>query len=301
MPRKITVATVSLPPGQGSPEANRRRALELLDAAGAQHPDLVCLPEAVLNTGLGWDNWKDGAEPVPGRFSEALAERARRYDTVVVAGMHARAESRFYNVALVIDRQGRLIGAYRKIHLTISEMEAGLQPGSQPFVVETDFGRLGVAICYDIGWPAQWQAMANQGAELVVWSAAYDGGFPLRSYAWTHLYYVVSSVRGDHSKIIDITGRELASTSRYSRLTTARIDLEKEVFEIDYHVEKLLQVQTEMGDRVTAQGFSEEDIFTLESNDSDWPLARVKARFGLENLRDYLARATRAQDAARGH
>ena len=57
-------------------------------------------------------------------------------------------------------------------------------PGTEcATVVETDFGRMGLAICYDIGWPDLWAQLAEQGAELVVWPSAYGGGLPLQAYA----------------------------------------------------------------------------------------------------------------------
>jgi predicted amidohydrolase len=300
MPRKIQVTTVSIPPqAQNSLEQNRQRALALLDAACAHRPDLVCLPETMLHVGIGRTAWPEGVERMSGSFLEEMAERARRHRTYIVGSLYMQDGGCYPNRAVVIDRNGEIAGIYDKVHPTIGEMNSGVTPGQTAQVVETDFGRLGLAICFDIGWPDHWTALAQQGAELVVWPPAYDGGFPLQAYAWSHFYYVVTSVMGDHSKIIDKTGQILHSTSHWSRLVTAQIDLEKEVFHIDNQVEKLLRVQAEMGDRVTAVGYSQENIFTLESNDPEWPLARIKRHYGLENFRDYHARSTQAQDACR--
>ena len=270
-----------------------------MDAACAQRPDLICLPEAMLHVGTGRADWPEGVQTVPGSFVDELAERARKHRTYIVGSLYAQSAGCFGNRALVIDRAGEIAGSYDKIHPTTREIDSGIKPGAKPEVVETDFGKMGLAICYDIGWPQHWADLAKLGAELVVWPSAYDGGFPLQVYAWTHFYYVVSSVWGDHAKVIDITGRVLASTSHWSRLASAQIDLEKEVFHIDDQVEKLLRVQSELGDRVHAEGYSQENIFTLESNDPEWPLARIKRDYALENFRDYHARATGVQDVAR--
>ena len=299
MPRKIQVTTISMPPRQNTTEDNWQRALELLDAACAHHPDLVCLPESMLHIGTRRAEWPKGVERMPGPFSEELAERARRHGTYIVGSLYTHLGGCFGNRAIVINRQGEIVGHYDKVHPTMREVESGIRPGDQATVVETDFGKVGLAICYDIGWPEHWAKLAEQGAELVVWPSAYDGGFPLQVYAWSHFYYVVSSVWGDHSKVIDITGQVLASTIHWSRLVTTQIDLEKEVFHIDDQVEKLLRVQGELGDRVRATGYSQENVFTLESNDNEWPLARIKKHYELENFRDYHARATAVQDRAR--
>jgi predicted amidohydrolase len=299
MPRKIQVATISMPGRQRTTEDNWDYALELLDVACAQHPDLVCLPETMMHVGTQRAEWPKGVETMPGPFIDQLAARARRHNTYIVGSLYTHLGGCYGNRSLVIDRQGEIVDYYDKVHPTMREVDSGVRPGDQAKVVETDFGKVGLAICYDIGWPDHWAKLAEQGADLVVWPSAYDGGFPLQVYAWSHFYYVVSSVWGLHSKIIDITGQIIASTSQWSRVVSAQIDLEKEVFHIDDQVEKMLRVQGELGDRVRATGYSQENVFTLESNDSEWPLARIKKEYGLENFRDYHARATGVQDRAR--
>lgn len=279
---------------------NRALAAAYVEAAGAERADLVCLPESLLDVGLPRHELPV-AEPIPGPTFDALAVLARRHAVWVVAPFCVRtAAGTVENSAVVIDRQGRLAGTYVKVHPTIGECEQrGITPGHEAAVIETDFGRLGLAICYDIGWPAHWEDLARRGAELVVWPSAYDGGFPLQAYAWLHAYYVVSSVRTEHSKVIDPTGRVLASTSRWHRLAATTIDLEREIFHIDDQVAKLDRLHRELGHRVNVEALTEEHVFTLESNDPTWPVARLKEHYGLENIRDYHARAASVQDAWR--
>jgi beta-ureidopropionase len=124
----------------------------------------------------------------------------------------------------------------------------------------------------------------------VVWPSAYDGGFSLQAYAWTHGYHVVSAVSSAHAKVIDISGQVLASTSRWHRLATTTIDLEKELFHVAVCLgqhERLFRLQEELGPRVTVRGFSEENVVTVESNDPEWPLARIKETYSLLNFHEY--------------
>jgi|DewCreStandDraft_5_1066085.scaffolds.fasta_scaffold01784_19 beta-ureidopropionase len=302
MPRKVRVATTSFAFGSGrrTVEQNRADACALVEAAAAAGAELVCLAENFLHTGLPAEALPV-VEPLPGPTFDALAAQARRHGVWIVAGFCVRTEAGLVeNSAVVLDRAGRLAGRYAKVHPTIEEcVQRGITPGTEATVLATDFGRLGLAICYDIGWPEHWAALRARGAELVVWPSAYDGGFPLQVYAWTNQYYVVSAVRTAHARVIDLTGQVLATTSRWHRLTACTIDLEKEVFHIDGQVEALWRLQRELGSRVTVQAFSEENIFTLESNDPAWPLARLKAHYGLENFHDYHRRAAAVQEAAR--
>jgi predicted amidohydrolase len=298
VPRKVRIATTSF--YRRDREAagdNLELALALVGAAAAERADLVCLPETFLEVGLPRDR-RPLVEPIPGPAFDALSEMAARHELWVIAPYSVVDElGVIKNSAVIINRQGKVAGKYDKIHPTIKECEdRGITPGSAVTVVETDFGRVGLAICYDIGWPARWAALAEAGAEIVVWPSAYDGGFPLNAYAWLHSYYVVSSVQTEHSRVIDVTGQVLAETSRWHRLAATTIDLEKELFHIDDQVEKLFRVQQELGHRVSVRALTEEHVFTLESNDPAWPVSRIKTHFQLENFRDYHARAQAVQD-----
>ena len=85
-------------------------------------------------------------------------------------------------------------------------------------------------------------------------------------------------------------------------MVTTTIDLEKELLHIAPSLgqhEKLFHLQQELGGRATIQGFTEENLVTLESNDPEWPVARIKEHYGLVNWREYHALATQAQDEQR--
>src|SRR3954468_7806573 len=171
MPRKLRVLTTSFfGGGERTVEGNRAQAVACVEAAGAERADLVCLPETFLEVGLPRAE-RPGAEPIPGPTFDALAAAARAQRTWVVAAYCVRTDlGHVENSAVVVDRQGRFAGRYAKVHPTIGECETlGITPGGEATVVDTDFGRLGLAICYDIGWPAHWAALRDRGAELVVW------------------------------------------------------------------------------------------------------------------------------------
>lgn len=300
MPRKVFVATGSfgLPTGT-TPARNLELAESLLAAAGSCRADLVCLPETFSRCSLPSTMTRELAEPIPGPVFDALAAKAKKHSMNVVAGLTEQRADKIVNTAVLIDRGGHLLGQYDKVHPTIGEVGSGITPGSEVKTFDTDFGRVGMAICYDIGWPDLWDELGRQGAEIVVWPSAYDGGFPLKTYAWRNFYYVVSSVWTWHSRIIDVTGEPIASTSRFSRLATAEIDLEKRVFHTDDNASRLLALTTELGRRVSIETFSEEHIFTLQSNDPALSVEEIIQQFRLEPFRAYHERAKRVQDQAR--
>jgi predicted amidohydrolase len=298
MPRKIKVVTTCFNEEfrkNISPEDNLNRALELLDVAKSLKPDLICFPEVFLETGVTKRPITDEMRDI---LVNSISERAKEFGSYVIIGGYEPIENgQRYNSAWLIGRDGSIIGRYDKYHPTIGEIEDyRVKPGNETPVFETDFGKLGIAICYDIGWPSFWNTLGDKGAEIVVWISAYDGGFPLQVYAWSNFYYVVSSVRTHHSKIIDKTGRILSTTSRWSSITYRVIDLEKEIFHIDGQFQKLSEIQRRFGSDITIEAFSEENIFTLESNNPEWPLARIIKEFELETFREYHKRAELIQN-----
>ena len=309
MSRTLRVVTTSLatledtaPPFNlrpPEPEENLRRGLALLDAAGRQGADLACLPEGFLAAGLPGARLRAVAEPIPGPAFDAVAACARQYHMNVVAGFYAEIAGRLHNLAAVIDRTGALVGTYSKNHPTEGEIAGGVTPGDAAPVFATDVGRLGVGICFDVNWPGFWADLAAQGADLVCWISAYEGGFPLQAYAWLHRYPIVTSVWPYHARVIDKTGRVLATTSRWGRIAVCDLDLDKRLFHTDGQADRILPIQARYGAQVRVETFTEEHLFTLETLDPALTPDAVIAEFGLVEYDDYVARCTRAQAAAR--
>jgi predicted amidohydrolase len=284
---------------QPDPADNLKLALSMLEAAGQQRADLACLPEGFMAAGLPASRLRDIAEPLSGPVFAAIADCAKRHAMNVVAGLYAVENDRLVNLAVVIDRSGKLIGRYSKRHPTEGEIDAGVTPGEASQVVTTDFGKVGLAICFDLNWPALWSELAEHGAELVCWISAYEGGFPLQACAWQHQFPIVTSVWPYHARIIERTGRIVAQTSRWGRLAVHDLNLGMRVFHTDEQAHALLPIQVRYGSSVRLETFTEEHLFTLESLDPALTVDDIVREFGLIDFKSYLARSTRAQDAAR--
>ena len=97
-----------------------------------------------------------------------------------------------------------------------------------PSVFQTDFGKIGLQICFDIEWDQSWAHLRKMGAEIVFWPSAFAGGQMVNSKAWRHKYVVASSTRKNTSKICDITGETIAQTGIWDKnLYCAPVNLEK--------------------------------------------------------------------------
>jgi predicted amidohydrolase len=210
--RWVRIGTVSVHP-RDDPD-NIGHYIRELNAMAAERPDIVCLGEELLNEGrtVTYDSYAATAEPIPGPSTARLGEVARRHHMYLVAGLIERDGPALYNTAVLIDRSGAVQGKYHKIYLPREEIEGGLTPGSTCPVFDTDFGRIGLMICWDAEYIEPARALGYQGAEIILVPAA--GGYLdlLKARALENHLYVVSSGYDVESAIIDPTAAVLFST-----------------------------------------------------------------------------------------
>jgi len=232
--RVIRVGTIWVKPWEnGTPESNVDRFCEWLTKAGEAGCDLVCLPEAI--TSFCVPREKRVLVPVPGWVTDKIGKVARRYKMHVVACFDELLNGKGYNTAVWIDRQGRVRGKYHKTHLPFTEFERGLVPGDNYPTFQTDFGVIGMEICYDDFFPEVARSLALNGAEIIllpIW-----GDERAKGYIWdiiararaidNGVYLVACKYSGGRSLIVDPEGKILADTQGKEGLITADIDLDK--------------------------------------------------------------------------
>ncbi len=310
MPRKVRVATVALAGRrEDSVEANRESTMALLDRACMEDPDLVCLPECFPTVGVEGEPM-ELAEKVPGPTTDAAAKRAREHRAYVICPLKRREGERMYNSAVLLDRKGAIAGVYDKMHPVDTswkayrerlapEFERGTTPGTEAPVFDLDFGKVGIQICFDLGFDRGWDALDAGGAELIVWASAFDGGFHLRARAYRHECYLVSSVKSAHAAIINPLGEVLERTGTFRQLIAQTIDLDYLVGYFDWQVKKLEEAKEQYGKGVTVRVAQEEGRFLVETNRDDLLLADLTREFDLRSSRDYHAWHTEALDRLR--
>ena len=118
-----------------------------------------------------------------------------------------------YNAAVLVGRAGEVVGVYRKIFPTYgSYEEAGITPApdAEPPVFVTDFGRVGVLLCFDINFPEVWAHLDREhvAADVVLFPSAMRGTRLLSAYSTIHNYHIVEN--GEAGRFFDIDGSELA-------------------------------------------------------------------------------------------
>jgi predicted amidohydrolase len=284
--------------GQADGARNLERGISILEAAGAQGADLALLPETFMAAGMKGEQQRAVAEPIEGPAFQRVAEQARKYSMNVVAGFLALDAGRLWNVCVLIDRDGELSGLYRKQFLTAGEIGAGIRPGDSESVFEADFGRIGLAVCFDLNFPSVWDRFEEENVDLVCWTSAYDGGFPLRVRAWEHQYPIATSVTSYNGRLVDISGRYLASTSRWTRVAMCDVNLHKRLFHTDGQAHKILELQKYYGSQIRIEGYTEEHIFSIEPIDEALSIEDVIQTHSLIDLKTYMRESEEARMSA---
>jgi predicted amidohydrolase len=147
-----------------------------------------------------------------------------------VAGILEREGPVIYNTAVLIDREGKLAGKYRKVSLPREEIDGGITPGNSYPVFDTDFGRIGMMICWDLEFPEVARQLAVQGAE-VIFMPIWGGNLTLASArAIENQIWLVSSTYDMKTGVFDRKGELIAEANEQYPVAVAELDLNKHLY-----------------------------------------------------------------------
>jgi N-carbamoylputrescine amidase len=159
-------------------EAHFNKLLGLFEKAGQMGADIVCGPENMQGTGsyglyVDTKDTETGeilflslATPVPGPLTNRIAEIAKRYKMYIIAPICEREQDKVYNTSVIFDREGNILGKYRKTVFPV--MESWLfSPGDEYPVFKTDFGTIAIATCWEITFPEISAIYALKGADII--------------------------------------------------------------------------------------------------------------------------------------
>ena len=178
----MRTALIQLAGGTGDKAADLALATAKLREAKARGADVAVLPEMFC---CPYDTacFQAYGEPEGGMAQQAISLAARELGLYVVAGSVPELEDgRIYNTAFVYDRTGRQIARHRKAHLFDIDVEGGqrfresdvLSPGNEITTFETEFGAMGLCICFDLRFEELARCMALRGAQVLFGPAAFN-------------------------------------------------------------------------------------------------------------------------------
>lgn len=237
--------------------ANLLEAGRLVEKAAAEGARLVVLPENFAMMGMHESDKlavaeEDGAGPI----QEFLAKTAERFRLWLIGGtvpIKVAARRLVRASCLVYDDHGARAGRYDKIHLFDVDVpgtsetyreSATIDAGDRSMVLDTPFGKLGIAICYDLRFPEQFRQMAETGLDILAVPSAFTARtgaahweLLVRARSVENLCYTIASDQGGfhingretygHSMIVDPWGKTLSSLASGAGIVCAEIDRER--------------------------------------------------------------------------
>jgi len=231
---------------------NLNGAQKMIEEAALKGADIIILPE-MFNCPYDSTYFKRFSEDYPGETTGLLSMLAALHSVYIVGGSIPECDkdrNRIYNTSYSFDRKGALIGRHRKIHLFDVDVEGGISfnesetitAGSDMTVIETEFCKIGIAICYDMRFPELIRKMVLSGAQIIAVPAAFNmttGPAHWRLLARTRaldnqVYFIAASPARDktasyvaygHSLIANPWGDVISEASEKEEIIISEIDL----------------------------------------------------------------------------
>jgi N-carbamoylputrescine amidase len=207
----------------GDPEHNLQHAMEWVRKAAAQRAQIVCLPE-LFQTQYFCQREDaalfDLAESIPGPTTAKLSELAKQLEIVLVASLfEKRARGVYHNTAVMLDKDGTLLGLYRKMHIPDDPLyyeKFYFTPGDLGFkAFDTGVGRVGTLVCWDQWYPEGARLTALQGANLIFyptaigWHPAEKTEFGVAQHdAWKTIQRAHAIANGVYVAVVNRVGKE---------------------------------------------------------------------------------------------
>lgn len=313
-PRKVVVATVCTWLGR---QVNAEQRVAIIDrylleaAAETKHRfpgkrlDLFVLPEIALQR--GGDTGRsiaDRALRLTDKAVRRVAALAARQKTWLILPMYLAEDDEgreiYRNAAVLFDRNGEVAGIYRKMYpLTdrVGVVEKGVTPGRDASVFTTDFGRVGIQICWDIANEDGWSALAANGAELVAFPSMSPQTIPLAWYARRHRYWIVSSNPRDNVTVYNPIGLADAQATKPGVLVH-QFDLVSAAIHWNPTIDEGRLFQRRYGERIGYAWSTREDTGLFWSNDPNLSIGAMMKELDQEQMD---AQVERIRDAIGRH
>ncbi len=215
---------------------------DMIEQAAAEGSKLIVTIEAFNSPLSVFDkrySFLEFAEPMDGPMMKRFSKISEQYRCYIVAGIYTNRDNKVYNSAVLFGPEGKIVGIFDKVHLPAGE-EWHVTPGDRYPVFETEYGNIGMLVCWDMQFPEAARELALGGADIIA----------LPTWGWENIYglcrayensvYIADAMGtpyregglwegNDPSCIVDNMGKILASGGRNcSQIVTAEVNLKTE-------------------------------------------------------------------------
>ncbi len=232
-------------------EESLKKAEAMIRKAASNNSRIVVLPE-MFNCPYENKSFPVFAEKCPGKTTQMLANLAKELGIYMVGGSIPELDNdKIYNTSFIFNPKGQIIGKHRKMHLFDIDIEGGIRfkesdtlgPGEEVTVVDTEYGKMGVAICYDMRFPELMRQMVLKGAKIIVVPAAFNmttgpahWDLTIRARALDNqVYFVAASPARDlnasyhaygHSAVVNPWGEIMSQAEEKETIIYGEMDME---------------------------------------------------------------------------
>lgn len=297
--RKFKLSALGPLPPQEIPEKNRALSRikkhweRYLDHVLPDKPDLILLPECcnrfpnmTMQERLAYYH-ECGPEVLEFFRQKAIDNNC----FIAYSAIRELPDGSRRNATQLIGRDGKTLAVYDKNFPVVEETTLqNILPGEKEVLAETEFGRVGFAICFDLNFTELLDRYALQKPNLMLFSSMYHGGLMQSSWAYTCRSYFAGAVANNECAILNPLGSKVAASTNYYPWVTAQINTDYEVVHLDYNREKLLQARRKYGQKISVFDPGNLGCVLITSETPEVTAAQIVEEFQIEKLDDYFQR-----------
>jgi len=299
----VTIATLGSSPASVAADARPQQVVEKMISHWKRQfaqvlpdkPDLIVVPEACDRPGgFGAEKLLEYYKIRNDQVQEFFARTARENKCYIVySAYRIMPDGTKRNSSVLIDRKGNIAGIYNKNHPTIGEIEKGTLCGRDAPIFECDFGRVAMAICFDLNFDELRLKYVKARPDLIIFSSMYHGGLMQSYWAYSCRCHFVGAIAGraTPSEIRNPLGQIIASNTNYFNFAVARVNLDCELAHLDYNWERLRKLKAKYGPKVTISDPGCLGSVLISSEHETVGVDEMIKEFEIELLDDYFARA----------
>jgi len=228
---------------------NLKKILHYIKTAAKKDTDLCAFPEFMMfytNSSQSAAQLAAKAQTIKGEFVTSITKCAKENSIMVVGTFYEKSKkkNRVYDTSFLIDKKGKILSTYRKIHLydALGFHESDkMTPGSKiTLPTKTKIGKLGMMICYDLRFPEMSRALASAGSEIIIVPSAWVKG-KMKEEHWITINktralengcYVIApdqvgNIYCGRSLVIDPFGKILLDMKKRQGISFVNISLDK--------------------------------------------------------------------------
>lgn len=305
-PKAIKIATIgALPPpvaSNATPDMVVDHVINHWRGRFAQvlpdRPDLIVVPEncdrpSGLSGSRQFEYYLGRGNRVREYFAQVATEN---HCYITYPATRPLDDGTWRNSIALLDRTGQVAGIYDKNHPTIGEIESGILPGAEAPIIECDFGRVALAICFDLNFDVLRAQYAKASPDLVIFCSMYHGGLMQSYWAYSCRSYFVGAIeRRCRSEIRSPLGRVVASNTNYFDYAVADVNLDNALVHLDYNWDRLKALKEKYGPAVTITDPGHLGAVMVASTHESMSADAMLDEFEMERLDDYLNRSLRIQ------